>query len=159
MAAVSALTVALFAPPGGDTAAHLYRTEIVLDGVVIWDNLWFAGHYLLTSYSLLYYFPAGLIGNVPLVGLAAVVSAGLFAAVVREEWGDAARWPSLAYAVVAPIPLYTGTYSYALGVAAALGSLRLLQVRRRAFAVVCAARACVSAAPTCLSFNPCSRSC
>src|SRR5687767_9898298 len=79
LAAVSALLVAAFAPPGGDAAAHLYRTELLRDGVALWDNLWFAGHYPLVSYSLLYYPLSALLGNVPLVAAAAVVSAALFA--------------------------------------------------------------------------------
>src|SRR5918996_1270993 len=75
LAAVSALLVAWLAPPGGDAAAHLYRTELLRDGVALWDNLWFAGHYPLASYSPLYYLPSALVGNVPLVVAAA--AAGL----------------------------------------------------------------------------------
>jgi hypothetical protein len=130
-AAVTATLVAALGPPGGDAAAHLYRTELVRDGVTIWDNLWFAGHYPLASYSLLYYVFAALIGNTLLVAGGAVVSASLFAALGRAEWGDAARWPARAFAVLAATPLYTGTYSYSLGIAAALGALRLLQIGRR----------------------------
>src|ERR671910_2689007 len=131
LAFVSALLVAMFAPPGGDAAAHLYRTELVREGVLVWDNLWFAGHYPLASYSVLYYLFAALVGNEPLVVAGAIVSAALFAALARDEWGEAARWPARAYAVLAATPLFTGTYSYALGIAAALGALRLLQLGRR----------------------------
>src|SRR5918992_5142483 len=79
IAAASALLVAWLAPPGGDAAAHLYRTELLRDGVAVWDNLWFAGHYPLASYSVLYYLPSALVGNVPLVVAASIVSAALFA--------------------------------------------------------------------------------
>jgi hypothetical protein len=139
VAAVSALLVAALAPPGGDAAAHLYRTELLRDGVAVWDNLWFAGHYPFASYSLLYYLPSALLGNVPLVVAAAVVSAALFASLAVQEWGAAARWPARLFGVLAAGPLYTGTYSYALGLAAALGALRLLQTRRTGAAVACAA--------------------
>src|ERR671918_1637126 len=130
VAAASAALVASVAPPGGDAAAHLYRTELVREGVLVWDNLWFAGHYPLASYSVLYYLFAALAGNELLVVAGAIVSAALFAALARDEWGEAARWPARAYAVLAATPLYTGTYSYSLGIAAALGALRLLQIGR-----------------------------
>ena len=139
LAAASALAVVALAPPGGDTAAHLYRTELVRDGVTLWDNLWFAGHYPLASYSLLYYLPAALVGNVPLVVAGVVASAALFAALATHEWGAAARWSARAFGVAAAGPLYTGTYSYALGLAAALAALRLLQLGRPALAVAGAA--------------------
>ena len=138
-AAVSATVVAAFGPPGGDAAAHLYRTELVREGVLVWDNLWFAGHYPLASYSVLYYLLAAAIGNTLLVAAGVVVSAALFAAITTDEHGDAARWPARAFAVLAATPLFTGTYSYALGIAAALASVRLLQVGRRLPAVAAAA--------------------
>jgi hypothetical protein len=130
LGALASIAVVGLAPPGGDTAAHLYRTELVRDGAALWDNLWFAGHYPLASYSLLYYLPAALVGNVPLVVGAVVATAALFAALAHAEWGDAARWPARAFAVLAAGPLFTGTYSYALGLAAALAALRLLQLGR-----------------------------
>src|SRR5918995_3060078 len=139
LAALSALAVVGLAPPGGDAAAHLYRAELVREGVTVWDNLWFAGHYPLASYSLLYYLFAALVGNEPLVVAGAIVSSALFAALARDEWGEAARWPARAYAVLAATPLFTGTYSYALGIAAALGALRLIQGGRRRAAVGAAA--------------------
>ena len=77
----------LLAPPGGDSAAHLYRTMLVRDGVTVWDNLWYGGQYPLASYSLLYYLPAAVVGNVPLVILAVVASAALFAAVADARVG------------------------------------------------------------------------
>src|SRR5918999_3133046 len=138
-AALSGALVALLAPPGGDSAAHLYRTELLRDGIALWDNLWFGGHYPLASYSVLSYRPAALVGNVVLVAAAAVVSALLFAAIAADEWGDVARWPSRIFAVLAAGPLFTGTYSYAAGLAAALAALRLLQLRRRGLGVAAAA--------------------
>jgi hypothetical protein len=138
LGALASLAIVGLAPPGGDTAAHLYRTELVRDGAALWDNLWFAGHYPLASYSLLYYLPAALVGNVPLVVGAVVASAALFAALAHAEWGDAARWPARVFALLAAGPLFTGTYSYALGLAAALAALRLLQLGRPWLCVGCA---------------------
>jgi hypothetical protein len=137
LALAVALPLAVLGPPGGDAPAHLYRTELVRDGVLVWDTFWFAGHYPLASYSLLYYFPAALVGNVTLAIAAAVLSSALFAAVVRHEWPGAAFWPSVAFAVVAAGSIFTGTYPYAVGVAFALAALRALQLRREWIAAVC----------------------
>ncbi|HXV57533.1 MAG TPA: hypothetical protein VD704_06665 [Gaiellaceae bacterium] len=133
------LPLVLLGPPPGDLPAHLYRTELLEDGVLVWDTFWYAGHYPFLSYSLLYYVPAALLGNDVLALLAVVVSAALFAALARREWGAAARWPSRAFAVVACGPLFTGTYPYAVGLAAALGALLALQRGRTWTAVALAA--------------------
>jgi hypothetical protein len=151
LAAASALAIVVLAPPGGDAAAHLYRTLLLRDGVGLWDELWFAGHYPLASYSLLYYLPAALVGNLPVVVASVVASAALFAALANDEWGDAARWPARAFGVAAAWPLYTGTYSYALGLALALGCLRLLQLRRPGWSLLAAALS-LAASPLAFAF-------
>jgi hypothetical protein len=134
----SALLIAL-APPTGDAPAHLYRTLLVREGVLVWDNLWYGGHYPLASYSLLYYLPAALVGNLPLVFAAVVLSAAFFAMVVEREWGVAGHWPARAFGVLAAGPIFVGTYSYALGLAAGLGALCALQRGRRWLAAGAAA--------------------
>ena len=111
LAAATSGLVVLLTPPGGDAAAHLYRTELVRDGVLLWDNLWFAGHYPLASYSPLYYLPAALFGNVPVVVASVVVAALLFGAIATHEWSETARWPARVFAIAAAGPLFTGTYS------------------------------------------------
>ena len=139
IAAVPALLLVAVGPPGGDVPAHLYRTFLVREGVYIWDNLWYGGQYPLASYSLLYYLPAAVVGNVPLVFGAVLASAALFAAVATREWGEAALWPARVFAVLSAGPLFTGTYSYALGFATLLGTLSALQSGRLWIAVACAA--------------------
>jgi hypothetical protein len=129
----------LLGPPPGDLPAHLYRTELVRDGVLLWDTYWFAGHYPLASYSLLYYFPAALLGNEPLAVAAVIVSAALFSSLVERGWGPETRWAARAFAVVACGPLFTGTYPYALGVAAGLAALRAFQAGRTWLGLVCSA--------------------
>jgi hypothetical protein len=139
LAAVPAALLIALTPTGGDAAAHLYRTLLVREGVFVWDNLWFAGQYPLASYSLLYYLPAALVGNVPLVFCAVLASAALFASISIREWGAAALWPARVFSVLAAGPLFTGTYSYALGLAAMLAALRALQAGRSWLGVVFAA--------------------
>lgn len=141
LSAAIGLVLAVFGPPAGDAAAHLYRTELVRDGVLVWDGLWYAGQYPLASYSLLFYLPAALVGAEALALLAVVASAALFATLVIREWGDRARWSGRAFAVLGSAPIFTGTYAYAAGVAAALGALVLLQRGRPWPALACAALA------------------
>ena len=69
---------------------------------------------------------------------ATVASACLFASIVVRQWGDAGRWPARAFALLASGPLFTGTYSYALGLAALLATLRALQSGRTWLAIVAA---------------------
>ena len=137
--AAIATMLLLAGPAPGDAPAHLYRTLLVRHGVYVWDNFWYAGHYPLASYSLLYYLPAAVVGNLPLVFAAAVVSTALFASIVYREWGAAALWPSRVFGVLAPAPLFTGLYSYSLGFATMLGALRALQSRRTWPVIVLAA--------------------
>jgi hypothetical protein len=137
-ASVAALLLA-FGPAPGDAAVHLYRTFLVRSGTLVWDNFWYEGDYPLASYSLLYYFPAALVGNLALVLGAAVASTVLFASIARREWGSVALWPSRVFGICAAVPLFTGLYSYSLGFAAMLGTLRALQSRRPVVACVLAA--------------------
>jgi hypothetical protein len=132
-----AIALATLGPPGGDEPAHLYRTYLVRHGVFIWDNFWFGGHYPLASYSLLYYFPASVVGNVRLAVAAVIATAALFAFIARREWGGDAYWPSLVFAVVSAAPLFTGTYPFAVGMACLLGVLVALQVGRTWLAALC----------------------
>jgi hypothetical protein len=137
-AVVAGLLLAV-GPAPGDAPAHLYRTLLVRDGALVWDNFWYAGNFPLASYSLLYYLPAALVGNLPLVLGAAVVSTVLFASIALREWGPAALWPSRVFGVLAAAPAFTGLYSYSLGFAAMLGTLKALQLRRTWLAVLLAA--------------------
>ena len=135
--AVAALLLGL-GPAPGDAPAHLYRTFLVEIGSFVWDNFWYAGHYPLASYSLLYYLPAALVGNLPLVVAGAVVSTILFAAIAYRTWELAALWPVRLFGIFAAAPLFTGLYSYSLGLAALLGALRALQARRSLLGILLA---------------------
>jgi hypothetical protein len=140
-AAVTAVIAGLvlgFGPAPGDAAVHLYRTFLVRHDALIWDNFWYAGTYPLASYSLLYYLPAALVGNLPLVFAAAVVSTVLFSSIALREWGEAALWPSRVFGVLAAAPMFTGLYAYSLGFTAMLATLKLLQLRRLKLAILLA---------------------
>jgi hypothetical protein len=149
-ASVAGLLLA-FGPAPGDAGIHLYRTLLVRDGAPVWDNFWYAGSFPLASYSLLYYLPAALLGNLPLVLAGAVASTMLFSAIAAREWGAAAVWPARAFAVFAAAPLFTGLYSYSLGFAALLGSVLAAQ-RRRPWAAVLLAVATLGFSPLAFAF-------
>ena len=128
----------LIGPAPGDAPAHLYRTLLVRHGAFVWDNYWYEGNYPLASYSLLYYLPAALVGNLPLVFAASVVSTMLFSSIALREWGSAALWPSRVFGVLAAAPLFTGLYAYSLGFTTMLGALKALQTRRAWLAILLA---------------------
>jgi len=129
LATAAALAVVSFAPPPGDASAHLYRTWLVERGVIVWDNLWFAGNYPILTYSPLYYFLAAAAGNGMLTIAGALVAAACFAALAVREWGPTAAWPARLFGICAAGPLITGTAPYGLGLAAALACLLALQRR------------------------------
>jgi hypothetical protein len=134
-AIIAALVVAL-GPAPGDAAVHLYRTYLVRHGIFLWDNYSYAGWYPLTSYSLLYYLPTVVVGNLPLVFVSAVASTVLFSSIAMREWGRAAVWPSRIFGVLAAAPMFTGLYAYSLGFTAMLATLKLLQMRRHRLAII-----------------------
>jgi hypothetical protein len=133
---VSAIFV-LGLPQGGDLAAHLYRTGLVERGAVVWDNLWFAGQYPLSSYSLLYYPLAVLVGNTGLGIGAVALAAALFCSVLQREWKSAARWPARSFAVLAAGQAFTAAYPFDLGLATLLATVWALQRRRPWLAAAC----------------------
>jgi hypothetical protein len=149
-AAVGVLLLA-FGPAPGDAEVHLYRTFLVEHGARVWDNFWFAGDFPLASYSLLYYAPAAIVGNVPLVLGAAVASTVLFSSIARREWGAAAVWPARTFGIFAAAPLFTGLYTYALGFASLLGAVLAAQ-RGRPWVAVALAAATLGFSPLAFGF-------
>ena len=144
--------VLAFGPAPGDAPVHLYRTFLVRDGALVWDNFWYAGTYPLASYSLLYYLPAALVGNLPLVFAAAVASTMLFSSIALREWGRAALWPARVFGVLAAAPLFTGEYAYSLGFVAMLATLKLLAAAAVLARASCSPRSTVGFSPLAFVF-------
>jgi hypothetical protein len=136
---ILALALLLAGPGPADAPAHLYRAMLVRQDAVVWDNFWFGGQYPLASYSPLYYLPAAVVGNLPLVLVATIASTLLFTSIARREWGDAAIWPGRAFAVLAAAPMFTGLYAYSVGFALFLAALAAAQRGRRALTVLLSA--------------------
>ena len=144
----AALAAAMLAwdPHVGDLAAQVFRTELFQRaGLGIWNGSWYGGHYTLT-YSVLFPPLAALLGP-RLVGTFAVVASSyLFDRLVRDRWGEAARWATLWFAAGVVTLLADGQLTFALGVAFALLSLRSLQLGRTSWALLASA-ACALSSP------------
>ena len=139
VSACCALAVLLLAPPAQDLAAHIYRAALVDQGVVVWDNYWYAGDYPFATYSVLAPVLAALVGVAPVLVASTAASGGLFALIAAREWGGDARWPARAFAVAAALPLLPGLDAYALGVPLLLGAVAALQRGHRVLALACSA--------------------
>ncbi|HEY3962435.1 MAG TPA: hypothetical protein VGL84_07890 [Gaiellaceae bacterium] len=137
LASALASVAVVVVPAGGDLAAHLYRTALVQHGVLIWDNLWFAGQYPLSSYSLLYYPLAAVVGNAALGVIGAVAAAAIFASIAEREWLAAGRWPARVFAILVAGQVFTAAYPYDMGMAALLAAIWALQRRHAWLAALC----------------------
>jgi hypothetical protein len=146
-----ALAMVLWNPPVGDLAAQVFRTELFESaGLAIWNGSWYGGHYTLT-YSVLFPPLAALLGP-QVVGMFAVVASSyLFDRLVRDRWGDEARWATLWFGAGVVTLLADGQLTFALGVAFGLAALRCLQLGRAPLALL-AATACPLASPVAGAF-------
>jgi hypothetical protein len=133
-----------WSPPVGDLAAQVFRTELFQRaGLAIWNGSWYGGHYTLT-YSVLFPPLAALIGPQLVGTISVVASSYFFDRLVRDRWGAAARWATLWFAAGVVTLLADGQLTFALGVAFALASLRMLQTRRPGAALATAAASALS---------------
>lgn len=149
----AALAAALLAwnPQVGDLAAQVFRTELFeRAGLAIWNGSWYGGHYTLT-YSVLFPPLAALLSPQAVGTLAVVASAYLFDRLVRDRWGEAARWATLWFAAGVVTLLADGQLTFALGVAFGLAALRALQLGWTAAALL-AATACALSSPVAAVF-------
>jgi len=117
----------VFAPATTDLAAQTFRAGLFeREGFVIWNPDWYAGHHV-PGYSL-FFPPAAAVLGPKLVGaMAAVLAAGLFAALAHGQYGEKARFGAIWFAAAAPAMLLTGRLTFALGLAIGLGALLALQ--------------------------------
>jgi hypothetical protein len=146
LSAALAAAMLAWAPPVGDLAAQVFRTELFQRvGLGIWNGSWYGGHYTLT-YSVLFPPLAALLGPRLVGTLAVVASSYLFDRLVRDRWGEAARPATLWFAAGVVTLLADGQLTFALGVAFGLASLRALQTGRSAWAFIASA-ACALSSP------------
>jgi hypothetical protein len=149
----AALAAAMLAwnPQVGDLAAQVFRTELFQrGGLAIWNGSWYGGHYTLT-YSVLFPPLAALIGPQGVGALSVISSSYLFDRLVRDRWGEAARWATLWFAAGVVTLMADGQMTFALGVAFGLATLRAMQLGRGKTAVVAAA-CCALSSPVAAAF-------
>jgi len=151
LSALLAAAMLAWNPQVGDLAAQVFRTELFQRaGLAIWNGSWYGGHYTLT-YSVLFPPLASLLSP-QLVGTLSVVSSSyLFDRLVRDRWGEPARWATLWFAAGVVTLLADGQLTFALGVAFALAALRALQLDRGPLALTAAA-ACALSSPVAAAF-------
>jgi hypothetical protein len=138
-------------PQVGDLAAQVFRTELFQHaGLAIWNGSWYGGHYTLT-YSFLFPPLASLFGPQLVGTISVVASSYFFDRLVRDRWGEPARWATLWFAAGVVTLLADGQLTFALGVAFGLASLRCLQLGRSKLALSAAA-ACALSSPVAAAF-------
>ncbi len=151
LSSLLALAMLAWNPQVGDLAAQVFRTELFQQaGLSIWNGSWYGGHYTLT-YSFLFPPLASLLSP-QLVGMLSVVSSSyFFDRLVRDRWGERARWATLWFAAGVVTLLADGQLTFALGVAFGLASLRCLQLDRSKLALAAAA-GCALSSPVAAAF-------
>jgi len=133
-------------PRTPDLAAQVYRVGLFEHlGFAVWDEHWYAGHYL-PGYSLLFPPLASLLGLRLVAVLSVLASAALFERLALRAYGPSARWGAVLFAAAAVGDVWIGRLVFALGVSLALGCMLALARRRMAWAAVLAAL-CAAASP------------
>jgi hypothetical protein len=144
LSAVLAAAMLAWAPPVGDLAAQVFHAELFQRiGMGIWNGSWYGGHYTLT-YSVLFPPLGALLGPRLAGALAVLASSYLFDRLVRERWGEEARWATLWFGAGVVTLLADGQLTFALGVAFGLAALRCLQLGRPKLALAAAASCALS---------------
>jgi hypothetical protein len=151
LSSLLALAMLMWNPQVGDLAAQVFRAELFQRaGLSIWNGSWYGGHYTLT-YSFLFPPLASLLGPQLVGTISVVASSYFFDRLVRDRWGERARWATLWFAAGVVTLLADGQLTFALGVAFGLASLRCLQLRRDKLSFATAA-ACALSSPVAAAF-------
>lgn len=137
-AALSALWIA-FGPHVRDLANAEFRAWLVeRDGLVLWSNAWYGGHYTF-SYSVLSPALGALLGVRAAGALAAVAATFCFDRLAHRQWpGPGATLGSWWFAAATLTVLLSGRMAFMLGVALGLAALLALLRSRPALAVAAA---------------------
>ena len=133
-----AIVYLVMAPLSADHAAQTFRTELFeLSGPTLWNNYWFAGHYLPT-YSLLAPPLGAWIGFRVMGSLAVIGTVVLFTLIVRRQWGERTQAGAIWFAFAATISLFSGRLTFALGVLLAMAAVFCAQRGLRVSSLVLA---------------------
>ncbi len=151
LSSLLALAMLAWNPQVGDLAAQVFRTELFQHaGLAIWNGSWYGGHYTLT-YSFLFPPLASLLSPQLVGTISVIASSYFFDRLVRDRWGEPARWATLWFAAGVVTLLADGQLTFALGVAFGLASLRCLQLERSRLGLAAAA-GCALSSPVAAAF-------
>ena len=151
LAAALAIGYLIAQPRSADLAAALLRVKLFgTEGFGLWDNWWYAGHYL-PSYSVLFPALGWLAGPRLLAAVAAVLAAASFEALARGRFGSRAWLGAAWFGAATVTPLLSGRLTFALGLLGALATALALQ-RGRPWAAATAAFLTALASPVAALF-------
>ncbi len=137
--AAAAIAYVAVEPRTTDLAAQAFRSDLFAShGLLIWNNEWYGGHYLL-GYSVLFPPLASVFGPAVVGAGAAVAAAALFALLVRRDYGSHAQLATLWLGAGAIAMVLSGRLTFALGIALGIGALLALARERLVLAGVLAA--------------------
>lgn len=136
-------------PPSPDLAAQVYRIHLFsLEGFALWDDNWYAGHYL-PGYSLIAPALTALLGLRWAGVLAVSASTVCFGRLARSHFGARAPLSTALFAVSAAGDLFIGRVTFAIGVsfgvAAVLAASRSRNGLAALLSLACAASSPVAA--------------
>ena len=127
-----AIVYLILEPSSVDLAAQTFRADLFdAHGFLLWNNYWYAGHYLLT-YSVLFPPLGAWLGPRMVGALAVVAGAALFAALAYRRYGDRAWLGILWFGAATATMLMANRLTFALGTAIGLGALVAAQRGRAA---------------------------
>jgi hypothetical protein len=139
VAAALAALYLIWQPPSLDLAAADYRAWLYGHaGFTVWDANWYGGHHL-PAYSVLFPPLAHWLGPRLLGALAVLAAATLVEPLARGRYGARAWVGATWFAAGAAAALFSGRFTFALGLPFALAALLALQRERRAAALALAA--------------------
>ncbi|MDX6655781.1 MAG: hypothetical protein QOH62_574, partial [Solirubrobacteraceae bacterium] len=139
VAAVLAGLYLIIDPPSADLAAQVYRAGLFgREGLVLWDNAWYAGHHM-PGYSLLFPPLASLLDPRVVGALSAVASAFLFERIADEHFHKTEGRPGVIwFAAATSLNLITGRLAFGFGVTIALAAILAVTHRRDALGLLLA---------------------
>jgi hypothetical protein len=151
VAALLATVYLIVQPAGADLPAQLLRTKLFgVEGFGIWNNWWYAGHYL-PGYSVLFPALAWLTTPQLVAALASVGTAAAFEALAYRAYGTEA-WLGATWLGAATVTeLLSGRLTFAFGLSGVALTALALQ-RQRGWAAVLAAFVTALASPVAALF-------
>ena len=141
----------LWRPPSPDLAAQAYRAHLFeVQGFSLWDNNWYAGHYI-PDYSLIFPALAYLLGLHGSGVLAVVLSTVIFRCIIAAHADSRIALATTLFALGAAGDLFIGRITFAFGVTIGLASVLALMRGHYVWSALLSL-ACAAASPVAGSF-------